>query len=41
MVESIEAKITDYGDKRINPLIDQISNQQKANEIILKEFERT
>ena len=36
----VDEKIAQYGLTQINPLIDEMVNQQKANEILLREFDR-
>ena len=41
VAETIDAKMQEFGNKRINPLLDQFVNQQKANETIVRELERT
>ena len=39
--QKIDAKIEEYGEQRINPLIDQLMNQRKANESLFREQLRT
>ena len=39
--KKISAQISELGEQRINPLIDEMINQQKVTESLVREFNRT
>ena len=39
--DKITAKISELGEQHINPLIDEMINQQKVTESLVREFNRT